>query len=132
MKLGIRKHLFRAAFCTIDPVRIDWRCRRWRGIEILGKCEIGFVYLFVKMLLNVLRCIDFTMILSESLMWHVFISWYKLDGLHPYLLNLISWKNLGKLQIPLIFQFLLFVFGSTSLFFFFLITLSIKAWLYLS
>ena len=130
MKLGIRKHLFRAAFCTIDPVRIDWRCRRWRGIEILGKRVIGFVYLFVEMLLSVLRCIDFIMSLSESLMWHIFISWYKLDGLHPYLLNLISWKNLGKLQIPLIFQFLLFVFGFT--FFSPLITLSIKARLYLS
>ena len=46
---------------------------RWRGIEILGKREIGFVYLFVEMLLGVLRCIEFTMSLSKSLMWHVFI-----------------------------------------------------------
>ena len=42
-------------------------------IEILGKREIGFVYLFVEMLLGVLVCIDFTMSLSKSLMWHVFI-----------------------------------------------------------
>ena len=56
-------------------------------IEILGKREIGFVYLFVEMLLGVLVCINFTMSLSKSLMWHVFIGWCKQRGLHPVLIE---------------------------------------------
>ena len=59
-------------------------------IEILGKREIGFVYLFVEMLLGVLVCINFTMSLSKSLMWHVFIGWCKPKGYTQFFLNLIS------------------------------------------
>ena len=72
------------------PARIGWRHRSLRGIEILGKREIGLVFLFVEMLLGILECIDFTMSLSKSLMWHVLIDWCKPKGLHPSLLNLIS------------------------------------------
>ena len=47
-------------------------------IEIL---ETGFVYLLLEMLLGVLGFIDFTIILSKSLMWYVFIVWCKLKVL---------------------------------------------------
>ena len=52
-------------------------------IEIL---ETGFVYLFVEMLLGVLGCIDFTMSLSKSLMWHVLIGWCKPKSSHLVLI----------------------------------------------
>ena len=39
------------------------------------------------MLLGVLGCIDFTMSLSKSLMWHVFISWCKPKGLQSVLIE---------------------------------------------
>ena len=58
-----------------------------RGIEILGKHEIGFVFLFVEMLLGVLGCIDFTMSLSKSLMWHILIGWCKPKGLQSILIE---------------------------------------------
>ena len=47
------------------------------------------------MILVVLGCIDFTISLSKSLMWHVLIGWCKLKGLHYTLslLNLISFKK---------------------------------------
>ena len=39
------------------------------------------------MLLGVLRCIDFTMSLSKSLMWHILIGWCKPKGLHAVLIE---------------------------------------------
>ena len=39
------------------------------------------------MLLGVLGCIDFTMSLSKSLMWHVFIGWCKPKGLQSVLIE---------------------------------------------
>ena len=44
-------------------------------------------FLFVEMLLGVLKCIDFTMSLSKSLMWHVLIGWCKQKGLHSVLIE---------------------------------------------
>ena len=71
---------------------VTWCSRYANGIlyiviETWGKHEIGFVYLFVEMLLGVLRCIDFTMSLSKSQMWHVFIGWCKPRDLHPVLIE---------------------------------------------
>ena len=83
----------------IVKVKLDitdrWRRKSWRGIESLGKCEIGFVFLFTKMLLSVLGCIDFTMSLSKNLMWHVLIGWCKPKGLHFVLIEF----NLLKIYI---------------------------------
>ena len=39
------------------------------------------------MILGVLGCIDLTMSLSKSLMWYVLISWCKLKGLQPVLIE---------------------------------------------
>ena len=39
------------------------------------------------MLLGVLGCIDFTMSLSKSLMWHILIGWCKPKGLHAVLIE---------------------------------------------
>ena len=39
------------------------------------------------MLLGVLGCIDFTMNLSKSLMWHIFIGWCKPKGLYSVLIE---------------------------------------------
>ena len=39
------------------------------------------------MLLGVLGCIDFTMSLSKSLIWHILIGWCKPKGLHAVLIE---------------------------------------------
>ena len=48
------------------------------------------------MILVVLGCIDFTISLSKSLMWHVLIGWCKLKGLHIVLIefNIFQKRNL--------------------------------------
>ena len=42
-----------------------------RETSEISFCFCLFVFLFVEMLLGILGCIDFTMSLSKSLMWHV-------------------------------------------------------------
>ena len=39
------------------------------------------------MLLVALGCINFTMSLSKNLIWHLFIGWCKLKGLHLVLIK---------------------------------------------
>ena len=60
-----------------------------------GKCEIGFFFFFVEMLLSALRCINFTISLSKSLIWHVLIGWCKLKGSHPVFIefNFLNFYN---------------------------------------
>ena len=57
------------------------------GVRFKEKREIGFLILFFALLLGILGCIDFTMSLSKSLMWHVLIGWCKPKGLHPILIE---------------------------------------------
>ena len=67
--------------------------------EILGKTRntvFFFFNLFFERILVVLGCIDFTISLSKSLMWHVLIGWCKLKGLHTVLIefNIFQKRNL--------------------------------------
>ena len=66
--------------------------------EILGKTRntVFFFNLFFERILVVLGCIDFTISLSKSLMWHVLIGWCKLKGLHTVLIefNIFQKRNL--------------------------------------
>ena len=46
-----------------------------------------FIFIFIEMLLDVSGCIDFTISLSKSLMWHVHIGRCKLKILHLVLIE---------------------------------------------